>query len=97
MADMVIETIHLEADVASAIAIGQVDLVALFGSQVDITQLDGIGTDVEAVAGEFIDRRRPETFGDIQLHIIVMLQLISSPGTSGPTGIGIVERCELDR
>ena len=76
---MVVESVDLKAEIPAAVAIGQIYLVSLLGLQVDIPQLKGIGTNIQPIAGQLIDRRRPKAFADIQLNVVVVRQL---PGSS---------------
>ena len=72
MADVVVKRIQLQTDILPPEAIGEIELVALFGLEVDIAELDGIGTDVFAVAGELVDGRGPKALGDIEFDILVV-------------------------
>jgi len=91
IADVIIESVELEADIRSAVAICRIDLIALLLLQVDITQLEGVGADVQAVARELINSRGPKAFGDIELDILTMWQLVRGADASGPARIRIVE------
>ena len=82
---MVIESFELEADVLAVEPIGQIDLVPLFGFQVDIAQLEGIGADVQPVAGQLVDGRSAEAFGDIELYILTVRQLVRSADAARPS------------